>query len=224
MRQIGSEVRQGFCFDNETPRHPVYVAEFQLADRLVSNADYLEFVQAEGYARPELWLSDGWAAVIAGRFGTDPAPLYWRKRDGNWCEYRLSGLAPLEDAEPVSHVSYFEADAYARWAGQRLPTEFEWEVAAVDASGPALQQLYTHCWQWTMSAYAPYPGFHPLPGALGEYNGKFMSGQMVLRGGSVATAAGHGRATYRNFFYPVDRWQFTGIRLAADGPSSGPIA
>jgi len=197
-----------FCFDNETPRHKNYVEDFELANRLINNAEYLEFVEDGGYERSGLWLSEGWAALQAGRFGKQPAPLYWRLRDGVWQEYLLTGL----------HVSYYEADAYARWAGYRLPSEVEWEVAAQSSAeqSVAFVQMQDSLWQWTRSAYAAYPGFKPLPGTLGEYNGKFMSGQMVLRGGSIATPAGHTRSTYRNFFYPPDRWQFTGIRLAAD--------
>ncbi len=208
-----------FCFDNETPRHKQWLEPFQLANRLVNNSEYLEFVADGGYERSELWLSEGWAAVQAGRFGKTPAPLYWRNRDGQWYEYLLTGLSELRAQAAVSHLSYYEADAYARWSGHRLASEAEWEIAAQHAqaeTGPKLLQLVDSLWQWTRSAYSPYPGFKPLEGTLGEYNGKFMSGQMVLRGGSVATPEGHARLTYRNFFYPPDRWQFTGIRLAAD--------
>ena len=220
LRDVGcdaSDSSSSFLFDNETPRHKVYLQPFQFAKRLITNAEYLAFVDDGGYERADLWLSEGWAAVHAGRFGKLPAPLYWRQRDGNWFEYRLTGLQELALYEPVSHVSYYEADAFARWAGKRLPTEFEWEVAALtNQPADSVEQLSDCLWQWTQSAYLPYPGYRPLPGTLGEYNGKFMSGQMVLRGGSVATPAGHNRPTYRNFFYPPDRWQFTGIRLAAD--------
>ncbi len=206
-----------FCFDNETPRHKHWLEPFRFANRLVNNSEFLEFVNDGGYQRSELWLSEGWSAVQAGRFGRSPGPLYWRKRDGCWQEYLLTGLAPLRPEAAVAHVSYYEADAYARWTGRRLASEVEWEVAAVGASAAApLLQMSDSLWQWTQSAYLPYPGFKPLAGTLGEYNGKFMSGQMVLRGGSIATPPGHARLTYRNFFYPPDRWQFTGIRLAAD--------
>jgi len=211
--------QDAFCFDNETPRHKQWLEPFQIANRLVNNSEYLEFIADGGYERSELWLSEGWAAVQAGRFGKTPAPLYWRKRDGRWYEYLLTGLSELRPQVAVSHLSYYEADAYARWAGYRLASEAEWEVAAHQAQSeaePKLLQLVDSLWQWTRSAYSPYPGFKPLEGTLGEYNGKFMSGQMVLRGGSLATPEGHARLTYRNFFYPPDRWQFTGIRLAAD--------
>ena len=217
-------------FDNETPRHRTYVEPFELADRLVTNAEYLEFVQDGGYARPGLWLADGWALLQTER--RFDAPLYWRERDGERFEYRLDGLAPLRPDAPVTHVSFYEADAYARWAGARLPTEQEWETAAAaqpGAGAPAprlhprpagegdgLKQLFGDAWQWTASPYGSYPGYKPLPGALGEYNGKFMSNQMVLRGSSCATPEGHERLTYRNFFYPPDRWQFSAIRLARD--------
>jgi len=211
------ELSSAFFFDNETPRHKVYLQPFQFAKRLITNAEYMAFVDDGGYARADLWLSEGWSALKAGRFGKSPAPLYWRRRDGNWLEYRLTGLRELALCEPVCHVSFYEADAFARWAGKRLPTEFEWEVAALTSLPvDSVEQLSDCLWQWTQSAYLPYPGYRPLPGTLGEYNGKFMSGQMVLRGGSVVTPAGHNRPTYRNFFYPPDRWQFTGIRLAAD--------
>ena len=218
LQEIGvpteAAVRE-FSFDNETPRHKIWLEPFELASRLVTNAQFLEFVNDGGYTRSELWLSEGWAALQAGRFGVVPGPLYWRKAPDadSWHEYRLTGPAPLVLDAPVAHVSYYEADAYARWCGARLPTEAEWETAATSRAD-ALHQLHDSLWQWTASAYLPYPGFEPLPGTLGEYNGKFMSGQMVLRGGSLATPSGHLRATYRNFFYPPDRWQFTGIRLA----------
>jgi len=208
-----------FCFDNETPRHKQWLEPYKLANRLTTNAEYLEFLDDGGYERSELWLSEGWSAVQAGRFGKSPAPLYWRKRDGRWQEYLLTGLAELRPQAAVTHLSYYEADAYARWAGYRLASEAEWEAAAQETRQQAdstLLQMTDSLWQWTRSAYSAYPGFKPLEGTLGEYNGKFMSGQMVLRGGSVATPKGHTRLTYRNFFYPSDRWQFTGLRLAAD--------
>ncbi|MGA7521161.1 MAG: ergothioneine biosynthesis protein EgtB [Acidobacteriaceae bacterium] len=225
-----------FCFDNETPRHRVFTEPFRLASRTVTCGEYLAFMEGGGYLRPELWLSEGWTTVQNERWG---APLYWRKtEDGGWEVFTLRGMVPLEDllATPVCHVSYFEADAYARWAGRRLPTEAEWEIAggtapvagnlmeaekfhprAVDGASNLEQRLglYGDVWEWTASAYLPYPGFAPLPGALGEYNGKFMCNQMVLRGGSVATPASHIRATYRNFFPPATRWQFSGVRLAS---------
>lgn len=227
--EIGAS--QGFAFDNETPRHQVLLQPYALAEQLVTNGQYLAFVQDGGYTRPELWLSDGWATVQALHW---QAPLYWQQRDGQWFEYRLDGLHPLAKHMPVTHVSGHEAFAFAQWSAARLPTEFEWETAAklypvdghfVDAQlfhpqaaeqDPGMRQLYGDTWQWTASSYAPYPGYQPLPGALGEYNGKFMSSQLVLRGASCATARSHARLTYRNFFYPPDRWQFTGIRLAKD--------
>ncbi len=224
----------GFSYDNERQRHRVFLDAFALASRLVTNAEYLEFVRDGGYSRPALWLSDGWNEVQRSGW---TAPLYWFERDGCWSEFTLSGPEALRPELPVTHVSYFEADAYARWRGQRLPTEAEWEVFAADspiagnfvesgrfhpqAAGSATdavgspQQLYGDVWEWTASAYLPYPGYSPPTGALGEYNGKFMSNQMVLRGGSCATPRDHVRATYRNFFYPTARWQFSGIRLAA---------
>ena len=226
--EIGAPADAGFCFDNELPRHNVWLDDFALANRLVTNAEYMEFLNAGGYAEPSLWLADGWAWRQANRIR---APMYWRETGDEWLEYRLDGEAPPAPAAPVTHVSYFEADAYARWADARLPTEAEWERAAASAPveggrpdgtlhpRPAevragLTQLFGDCWQWTTSAYAPYPGYRPLSGVLGEYNGKFMSGQQVLRGGSCATPPGHARRSYRNFFYAKDRWQFTGIRLA----------
>jgi len=233
--EIGHE-GDGFAFDNERPCHQALLRPHRLASRLVTNREYREFIEDDGYRRPELWLSDGWSNVQAGQIG--PAPLYWRQDGDEWREYRLDGIGALRDHEPVVHVSYYEADAYARWRGARLPTEVEWEAAAARvghdgieggnfvesrrfhpraASGNAqLDQLFGDAWEWTTSSYAPYPGFRPLRGALGEYNGKFMCNQLVLRGGSCATPREHIRATYRNFFYPVDRWQFSGIRLAED--------
>jgi ergothioneine biosynthesis protein EgtB len=222
-----------FAFDNELPRHPEYLRPFELASTLITCADYLQFIHDGGYQRPELWLSAGWDAVKAEGW---KAPLYWRQQEGAWHVYTLYGEQPLTGLlqTPVCHVSYFEADAFAHWAGKRLPTEAEWEVAAdglpltgnlldggklhplpltnAPAKGPA--QMFGDVWEWTQSAYLGYPGYRAVPGALGEYNGKFMSSQMVLRGGSVVTPASHIRATYRNFFSPATRWQFAGIRLA----------
>ncbi len=235
IRSIGHG-GDGFAWDNEAPRHEALVHPFRLADRLVTNGEWLQFMADGGYSRPEHWLADGWSAV--NREGWE-APLYWEKRDGGWLGMSLEGLHAIEHAAPVCHISYYEADAFARWAGKRLPTEFEWEAAAQDqaaeggldadasatgtlrprAAGPATgrpRQMYGHVWQWTQSAYLPYPGYRPPDGALGEYNGKFMVSQQVLRGGSCATPAGHTRATYRNFFYPHQRWQFMGLRLAAE--------
>jgi ergothioneine biosynthesis protein EgtB len=222
----------GFAYDNEGPRHRAYVHAFALASRLTTCAEYLAFMEDGGYARPELWLSDGWTA--RQHHGWD-APLYWEKRDGDWRHMTLAGMRPVEPAEPVCHVSYYEADAFARWSGARLPTEAEWEAAAggVPVAGNFLEsgryhpapaaeadgrpsQMLGDAWEWTASPYTPYPGYRPAAGALGEYNGKFMCNQMVLRGGSVATPASHIRASYRNFFPPEARWQFSGIRLARD--------
>jgi ergothioneine biosynthesis protein EgtB len=220
----------GFSFDNERPRHPALLQDFRLANRLVSNEEYLAFIADNGYQRPELWLSDGWHAINTQHW---QAPLYWLKENNNWQQFTLHGMQPLDLREPVAHLSYYEADAYARWANRRLPTEAEWEHAASGlpmagnflesgllhpqpAHQPGLTQLYGDLWEWTQSSYSPYPGFHPLSGTLGEYNGKFMSGQMVLRGGCCATAQDHMRASYRNFFRPADRWMFSGLRLAED--------
>jgi ergothioneine biosynthesis protein EgtB len=199
---------EGFAFDNERPAHRALVGPVRIARGLVTNAQWLEFMREGGYRTPSLWLSDGWASVEAEEW---TAPGYWRERDGQWLTMTLGGLAPVDPDAPVQHISYYEADAFARWAGKHLPTEFEWEVAA--RSG---ELLHAHgvVWQWTRSAYAPYPGFRAEAGALGEYNGKFMVNQMVLRGGSLATPPGHSRGSYRNFFYPSARWQFTGVRLA----------
>ena len=203
----------GFAFDNETPRHRTYLAPFRIADRLVTNAEWVAFVEAGGYRDPTLWMSDGWSARSAQGW---EAPLHWRRRgDGAWVQFTPAGERPLEPTAPVRHVSWYEADAYARWAGNRLPTEQEWEAAA-GAFAADLQQVSGIAWQWTGSAYRPYPGFRPWPGAVGEYNGKFMVNQMVLRGGSLATPPGHSRRSYRNFFPPDARWQFTGVRLAED--------
>jgi ergothioneine biosynthesis protein EgtB len=207
----------GFAFDNETPRHPMLLAPYCIADRLVTCGEYARFIADGGYERPMLWLSDGWAAVEAGGW---KYPLYWiapgdaRAPTSHWQVFGLGGVQPLDHAAPVTQLSFYEAAAYAQWAGARLPTEFEWE-AAFDA--PGMRQMTGHAWQWTRSSYDPYPGFRPLAGAVGEYNGKFMVGQIVLRGGSVATPEGHTRATYRNFFPPGARWQFSGLRLARDG-------
>jgi ergothioneine biosynthesis protein EgtB len=221
---------EGFSFDNELPRHRTYTAAFRLANRPVTNGEYLEFVRAGGYENPLLWLSDGWAVV--SREGWKH-PIYWAaSRDA---EFSLTGLRALNPHAPVCHLSYYEADAFARWAGARLPSETEWELAANEASlsgnfvenrrwhpqaaaltEPALQQMFGDVWEWTQSAYSPYPGFRAAEGALGEYNGKFMVNQLVLRGGSCATPASHIRASYRNFFNPVARWQFSGLRLAQD--------
>lgn len=241
---------EGFAFDNEHPAHQVFLQDFALADRLVSNGEYQDFIEDGGYSRPDLWLSEGWSWVQEGKL---QAPLYWQLKDGAWYEYRLDGLHALDPELPVVHVSGHEAFAYAAWANLRLPTEFEWERAAASApvlgtfvdsgfyhpqglstsvseiagaegnfdsvhveQSASIHQLFGDVWQWTASSYGPYPGYRPLEGTLGEYNGKFMSSQLVLRGGSCATPASHARATYRNFFYPPDRWQFSGIRLAAD--------
>ncbi|WP_027443008.1 ergothioneine biosynthesis protein EgtB [Erythrobacter cryptus] len=213
----------GFAFDNEGPRHRVLIAPFALADRLVTNREWEAFIAAGGYADPRLWLADGWAWVQ--REGIT-APLYWRDE----LHFTHQGWQPRDPHAPVTHISYFEADAYATWVGARLPSEFEWEAIAADhdpaagnqlgGAGPVLPRgsagLFGDCWQFTSSAYLPYPRFRPAAGAIGEYNGKFMSGQVVLRGASCATVRGHARATYRNFFYPHQRWQFTGLRLARD--------
>jgi ergothioneine biosynthesis protein EgtB len=227
----------GFSYDNEGPRHRALVPAFSLSNRLITNGEYLEFMEAGGYTRPEFWLSLGWTTVNDPAAAGWRAPLYWVERDGAWWNFTLSGFRPVDETEPVTHISYFEADAYANWAGARLPTEFEWERAAADlpiagnfvdderfhpAAAPAasntdeLQQMFGDVWEWTRSAYLPYPGYHAGPGALGEYNGKFMCNQMVLRGGSCATSRDHIRPTYRNFFQPEKRWQFNGIRLARD--------
>jgi ergothioneine biosynthesis protein EgtB len=199
----------GFAFDNESPRHRVYLEPYELADRPVSCGDWLAFIADDGYRRPDLWLSDGWAVVQSEGWR---APLYWEADCDAWQVFTLAGLQPVDPDEPVCHISYYEADAFARWSNARLPTEAEWEHAAVRAG----DALYGDVWQWTGSAYLPYPGFHPAAGAVGEYNGKFMVNQHVLRGGCCATPPGHVRATYRNFFPPVSRWAFSGARLARD--------
>ena len=198
----------GFYFDNELPAHQILLKPVRLAPSLVTNGDWFEFMADGGYATPTIWLSDGWATVEAQDW---QAPGYWRKVDGAWFTMTLGGLRPIDPALPVCHVSYYEADAFARWAGKHLPSEAEWEVAV---QNDLLADAFGVVWQWTRSAYAPYPGYQAAPGALGEYNGKFMINQMVLRGSSLATPAGHSRATYRNFFYPSARWQFSGLRLA----------
>jgi ergothioneine biosynthesis protein EgtB len=214
-----------FHFDNEGPVHDALVHPFQIAERLVTNREYLEFMEDGGYRQPELWLSDGWRAAQANQWH---APKYWRHDKNRWTSFTLHGRRALRDDEPVVHVSYYEADAYARWAQARLPTEQEWEAATSEpepaplcgrapALHPAAPSLYAAAWQWTSSAYSPYPGYRPASGALGEYNGKFMCSQYVLRGSSCSTAAGHARRSYRNFFPPNARWQFSGIRLARDG-------
>jgi ergothioneine biosynthesis protein EgtB len=205
-----------FCFDNETPRHEVLLRPFRIANRLVTCGEFREFIDDGGYTQPQWWLSDGWAMVQSQGWR---APAYWiapgdtRAPSPDWQEFGLDGVQPLDPAQPVRHISFYEAAAYAQWAGARLPTEHEWE-AACDL--PGISQLHGHAWQWTRSSYDPYPGFRPLQGAVAEYNGKFMVGQIVLRGSSSATPAGHARASYRNFFPPAARWQFSGLRLAAD--------
>jgi ergothioneine biosynthesis protein EgtB len=207
IHRIGHE-GESFCFDNEQPAHQILLQSVRLSPLLVTNAEWLEFMADGGYTTPTLWLSEGWATVEAQ--GWD-APGYWRHLDGAWFTMTLGGLRRVEPAQPVCHVSYYEADAFARWAGKDLPTEGEWEVAVANG---ALADAFGLVWQWTRSAYSPYPGYRAAPGALGEYNGKFMVSQMVLRGSSLATPAGHSRTTYRNFFYPSARWQFSGLRLA----------
>jgi len=232
-QQIGAR-EEGFVFDNETPRHRVLLADFQLANRLVTNGEYLAFISDGGYSKPELWLSDGWSTVQSQQWRR---PMYWSESLDS--EFSLGGEVALNPDTPVSHLSFYEADAFARWAGARLPSEAEWEVAAGTSpvagnlvehdhlhplpagalqhpgQGP-LHQLFGDAWEWTASSYSSYPGFKPLEGSLGEYNGKFMCNQMVLRGGSCVSPAAHVRASYRNFFYPDARWQFTGLRLARD--------
>lgn len=232
--ELGHE-GEGFAFDNEAPRHPVYLQPFRLANRPATNGEWLAFMADGGYSRPELWLSDGWATVTAQGWR---APLYWRPDgdDGDWSVLTLGGERRVDAAEPVCHVSHYEADAFARWSGCRLPSEAEWEHAVAGlpvegnllgtdvphprpapSSGDGILQAYGDVWEWTSSPYVAYPGFAPAEGAIGEYNGKFMSNQVVLRGGCCATPADHVRATYRNFFPPASRWQFGGVRLAADG-------
>lgn len=234
IRAIGHE-GDGFAFDNEGPRHEVLLRPFRLFSRPVTNGEWRAFVEDGGYRTPTLWLSDGWATVAAEGW---EAPAYWRRRDDGWAEFTLMGDIPLDEAAPVCHVSYYEADAFARWAGKRLPTEAEWEAAAAGlaargntlgsgllrpvpadesgAEGGGLVQMFGDVWEWTASSYSAYPGFRPAAGAVGEYNGKFMANQYVLRGGCCATPDGHVRASYRNFFYPHQRWMFSGVRLAED--------
>jgi ergothioneine biosynthesis protein EgtB len=226
----------GFAFDNELPRHRVHVEPFVIANRPATAGEFIAFIEDDGYLKPDLWLSDGWDVVRGQGW---KAPLYWTREASGWNVFTLSGKRDVALDEPVSHLSFYEADAFARWAGARLPTEAEWELAAdgvpvvgnfldsgtfhpsapqerANADRESPLQMFGDVWEWTSSAYGPYPGFRPLAGALGEYNGKFMSGQLVLRGGSCATPRSHIRATYRNFFRPGDRWQFSGIRLARD--------
>ena len=228
VREIGATGKH-FCFDNETPRHRTLVEPYALADRLVTNGEYLEFVRDGGYRRAELWLSDGWSTVNQETWAR---PFYWAPSLD--AEFTLRGLQPLDEHAPVCHLSYYEADAYARWAKARLPTEAEWELAAESlpvrgnllrtealrplpaGDQPGMKQMFGDVWEWTASPYVAYPGYRPVMGALGEYNGKFMCNQLVLRGGSCVTPADHVRATYRNFFYPQARWQFMGVRLARD--------
>jgi len=231
VRWVGYE-GTGYAFDNEGPRHRQFVGAYRLANRLTTNAEYLAFVADRAYSRPEFWLSDGWNACT--RLGWR-APLYWEHLDGRWQTMTLAGLVDVAPSEPVTHVSFYEADAFARWSGHRLATEAEWEFAAnelpiagnflesgryhpapLPSDETGLTQMFGDTWEWTQSPYSPYPGYRPAAGALGEYNGKFMCNQMVLRGGSCATPQSHIHATYRNFFEPEARWQFTGIRLATD--------
>ncbi len=235
LYELGAEGTH-FFFDNEGPRHREYIPAFELSDRLITNGEFKAFIADGGYRTPSFWLSDGWAKVLEENWR---APKYWEEQDGEWWAMTLQGFRPVEDSEPVTHISHYEADAYAAWAGARLPTEFEWELAVraqpisgnfletgnfhpvplvlgIPAVTAPLHQTFGDAWQWTRSAYLPYPGYKVAKGALGEYNGKFMSNQMVLRGGSCVTPQDHIRATYRNFFPPEARWQFSGIRLARD--------
>jgi ergothioneine biosynthesis protein EgtB len=233
IRQVG-HAGPGFAWDNEHPRHDILVQPFRLADRLVTNGEWLEFMSDGGYRTASLWLSDGWSLVNREQWRS---PLYWEEHSAGWRQMSLEGLVAVQPADPVCHISYFEADAFARWAGKRLPTEFEWEIAAAElpVAGNTLatralrplpapksektgqpRQMFGDVWEWTQSAYLPYPNYRPAAGAIGEYNGKFMVSQQVLKGASCATPEGHSRATYRNFFYPHQRWQFVGLRLAAE--------
>ena len=230
--EIGAHPTDAFYFDNESPRHKVWLDPFRIANRLITCGEWIDFIDDGGYRTPALWLADGWSTVARDEW---TAPLYWQRQGDQWQMFTLAGLRSVDPAEPVVHVSYFEADAFARWAGARLPTEAEWEFIASDHNRPGhgnfvssrrlhpapappdagIQQLYGDVWEWTASSYLPYPGFKPNQGAVGEYNGKFMSGQMVLRGGCCVTPDGHVRPSYRNFFYPSQRWMFAGLRLAA---------
>ncbi|WOK35233.1 ergothioneine biosynthesis protein EgtB [Sphingomonas sp. C3-2] len=231
--EIGDAGVEGFAFDCERPRHPVQLQPHLIADRPISNGEWCTFIDDGGYRRPEMWLADGWAWVEREAIF---APLYWQRDGHDWMQFALDGLHPLRPGAPVSHISYYEADAFARWAGARLPSEAEWEAAAAAqdplegnqldraepvrpraaAASDGLRQMFGDVWEWTGSAYLAHPGFRTAPGAVGEYNGKFMCGQFVLKGGSCATPRGHARASYRNFFYPHQRWQFSGVRLARD--------
>lgn len=209
LHRVGHD-GQGFCFDNETPSHDAYLHPHAIASRLVRNREWLGFIQDSGYQTSPLWMSDGWATVQAAEW---TAPLHWRERDGAWFQFGPGGLAPLALDAPVRHISWYEADAFARWSQARLPTEAEWEAAS---GNPAIHETTGYVWQWTESPYRPYPAYRAAPGAIGEYNGKFMINQMVLRGGSLATARDGARPSYRNFFHPDKRWQFSGLRLAKD--------